>query len=1009
MTLLCLLAAATIAPAAHAAGSIGLAEWEAGTCNGSENEATAETEVTKKSKCSYAPEDPAADFYTQSAGHPPWGLTGFKLTQSGKEPTGSAIKRIRVDVPPGLAADPQALETCERSTFEAEAKLCPAGSHAGFVELKAYLELSKVFPLLPDEVLTLKGKVYNLPQQPGHPLMFGIDVEGVPPLVKDVHLLLEGFVSWGPEGSLAARGIQSGDFHEWFQIDNVPPEVEVEPLGLKLASAPLKTVESKLFFNGRAGKEGKHNFLTMPSSCAAPSTSYLELETYAPTERLSQATTPPVKVEHCDKVPFEPTATLTPENPRYDTPDGALTDVRVPQKEKATEINTSDIADAHVTLPEGLTLNPSAAHGLEACTQAQLGKGTRNAVACPAGSKIGTVEIETDLPPHSLVGSVYLGKKTGQAAITAPPYLIFIDAESQYDVSLRLEGLAAPNPVTGRVEVSFLGNPQLPFSDLLLKINGGPRSPLANGMTCGTATTNSLFTPYTGGSPFAPATPFATTGCPNPVPFALGQSTSETSNKAGAFTNFTFNLSRADGNQNISSVQTVLPAGLVGLIPSVKLCPEPAASQGSCPADSAIGKATAAAGVGTEPFSFSGPVYLTGPTNGAPYGLSIPIEAAAGPFDLGRVLTRVSIGVDEHTGRVIATAILPRIVGGVPLHLRSLAVEVNKPNFLFNPTNCSPLSTDSVIGAIQGAAAHPSSPFGVTACTSLPFKPSFTASSPSKPSRANGAALVVGFTQPDHQANIRSVVASLPKELPSRLTTLQKACTEQVWAGGANYKSCPAGSKVGSATVTTPVLPEKLTGPAYLVSHGGANFPDLDLILEGDHGVRVLLEGNTNIKKGITTSTFAAVPDVPVSKFELNLPTGPNSALGNVGGLCSKPLYMPTTITAQSGAVIKQNTRLSIGSCKIKLISKKVRGHKLIIRAQVFTAGRVSVTSPGLHTTYKKVGGPKIVTIKVPISNRGRRTLASGNQLHVKVRVGFSPLHKGEYRSAAFAKVTFRH
>ncbi len=148
-----------------------------------------------------------------------------------------------------------------------------------------------------------------------------------------------------------------------------------------------------------------------------------------------------------------------------------------------------------------------------------------------------------------------------------------------------------------------------------------------------------------------------------------------------------------------------------------------------------------------------------------------------------------------------------------------------------------------------------------------------------------------------------------------------------MWAGGTNYKSCPAGSKVGSATVTTPVLPEKLTGPAYLVSHGGAAFPDLDVILEGDHGVKVILEGNTNIKKGITTSTFASVPDVPVSKFELNLPTGPNSALGNFGGLCSKPLYMPTTITAQSGTVIKQNTRLSIGSCKIKLLSTKVRGH----------------------------------------------------------------------------------
>ena len=995
LALLCLIAAAALAPAARAAGSLGLAEWEAGTCNGSEAEVK---------NCRYS--GPSSAFYTQSAGHPPWGLTGFKLTQTGEAPNGSPVKRLRVDVPPGLAADPQALETCAKSTFESNPKLCPGGSKAGFVQLKAFVEL----PVLGGTVLELKGNVYNLPEEPNLPLLFGIDVEGVPPLVEDVKLFLKGHVSWHREGALTARGIPSGDFHEWFEIDNVPTETAVEVLALEVVKAPLKTVESKLFFDGHAGKG---NFLTMPSNCKAPTTSYLELETYAPTERLSAPTTPPVGVDGCDKVPFKPTATLAPETSQYDTPDGVLTDVHVPQNEKSNEINTADIADAHVTLPEGLTLNPSAAHGLEACTQSQLAKVTGEPavqpVTCPAGSKIGTVEIETDLPPHSLKGNVYLGKKNGTGAITGPPYLIFIDAKTNLDVEVRLEGQAVADPTTGRLTVSFLGNPQLPFSDLFLKLNGGARSPLANGMTCGTATTNAVFTPYTEQSPFAPATPFTTTGCPNPIPFALAQSTAQSTNKAGAFTNFTFNLGRGDGNQNISSVQTVLPAGLVGLIPSVKLCPEPAASTGSCSSSSKIGTATAAAGVGSEPFSFSGPVYLTGPTNGAPYGLSIPIEAAAGPFDLGRVLTRVAIGVDQHTARVIATATLPRIVGGVPLHLRSLSVAVNKSNFLFNPSNCGPLSTDSTIGAIQGAVAHPTSPFGVTSCSSLDFKPSFKAASPSKPSRANGAALVVTLTQPDHQANIRSVVASLPKELPSRLTTLQKACTEGVWAGGAGYKSCPSASKVGSATVTTPVLPEKLTGPAYLVSHGGAAFPDLDVILEGDHGVKVILEGNTQIKGGVTTSTFASIPDVPVSKFELNLPVGPNSALGNVGGLCTKPLFMPTTITAQSGKVIKQKTRLSIGSCKIKILSKKVRGHKLVIRAQVWTAGRVSVTSPGLHTTYKKVGGPKIVTIKAPISNRGRRTLAAGRRLQVKVRVGFNPVHKGEYHSAAFAKVTFRH
>jgi hypothetical protein len=993
LTLLCCLSAAAFASVAHGAG-FGIATWEAGTCNGNE--------VEVKS-CKYS--SPRSALYTQSAGHPPWGLTAFEVEHSGsgasRVPEGT-LKRIRVDIPPGLAANPEAPEKCTRAQFAS--KSCPLDSQAGFVELEAVAEL----PVTGKTLLSLKGKVFNLFQEPGLPLLFGIEVEGVQPLVESTFLLLEGHVSYAHEAVLAARGVPSGDYHEYFEIRDIPKEVAVEPLGLPLSKAPLQTLTSKLFFNGHAGKtgSGKENFLTMPSDCAAPTTSYLEVESYEGGVK-SAPTTPPVGVEGCDKVPFKPTATVTPETSQYDTPDGTVTDVHVPQNEKAGDINTADIKDAHVTLPEGLTLNPSAAHGLEACTQSQLGKGTTSPVACPAASKIGTVTIETDLPPKTLAGSVFLGKANGTGAITAPPYLVFIDAESALGVSVRLEGQATPNPTTGRVEVSFLGNPQLPFSDLLLRLNGGPRAPLANPITCAAASTSALFTPYTGGGPALPVTPFTTTGCPSPVPFALAQGTTATSNKAGAFTSFTFNLSRSDGQQNLSAVQTVLPAGLVGLIPSIKLCPEAAAATGNCPASSQIGTASAIAGVGSEPYAFAGPVYLTGPTAGRPYGLSIPIEAAAGPFDLGRVLTRVAIGVDPHSARVIATATLPRIVGGVPLHLRGLSVAVTKSSFLFNPTFCGPLSTNSLLTSTQSTTQAPASPFGVTGCSSLPFKPGFAAGSPTAPSRANGAPLVVNLTQGSHEANIKSVVAQLPKELPSRLTTLHQACPENVFA--ANPASCPVGSKVGSAQVATPVLPEKLAGPAYLVSHGGAAFPDLDLILEGDHGVRVLLEGNTNIRGGVTTSTFASIPDVPVSSFELNLPTGPHSALGSFGSLCAKPLYMPTTITAQSGAVTRKNVRLSVGSCRIKLLSHRIRAHKLILRIEVFTAGRLSVTSPGLHTTYRKVGGPGIVTIKVPISRRGARTLRSGRHLRVKLRVGFNPNHRNEFHSAAFATVTFKH
>jgi hypothetical protein len=454
----------------------------------------------------------------------------------------------------------------------------------------------------------------------------------------------------------------------------------------------------------------------------------------------------------------------------------------------------------------------------------------------------------------------------------------------------------------------------------------------------------------------------------------------------------------------------------VGAIPSVTLCGEAQANAGTCAEASKIGVATVAVGAGSEPYSFSGPVYMTSSYNGAPYGLSIPIEAAAGPFDLGKVVTRATIGVDEHSGRVIAMSSLPTIVGGVPLRLRSVSVAVNRPNFLFNPTNCGVLATESTLTSTFGATQSGlSSPFGVGNCAALAFKPSFKAATSAKTSKLNGASLRVNLLQGVHEANIKSVFASLPKQLPSRLTTLQKACPESVFA--ANPVSCrPLGSEVGTATAATPVLPDtppgrdaNLTGSAYLVSHGGAAFPDLDLVLEGD-GVRVILVGNTNIKNGITSSTFASVPDVPVSSFELNLPVGPHSVLTAIGSLCAKALLMGTTITAQSGAQIKQNTRISVAGCGVKILSRRVRAHKLILRVRTLGAGRITVKGKGLRGASKRVSKSATVTLELPLTRSGLRALRRHHhRLKVSVRVSFQPARKGEPGSTASTSVTFRH
>ena len=962
------------APAAQAA--FGPASFEAGTCTNTE--------------CSYAKiEHNKSEAFTQAAGHPPWGITKFELNHSGNNVEGAALKRIRVDVPPGLAADPQALPKCSQAQFKANT--CPSETQVGTTELDAVAA----------ETLTLdglKGKVYNLETPPELPLDFGIDVEPAGALTAPVQLYLEGHVDW------------NGDYHEYFEINNIPEEAEVK-LAILPVKAKLKVLMSQLSFNGNAGQG---NFLTLPSVCSPSTTSHLELESYSK-EIARTETHTPVGVEGCDKVPFKPTATIAPEHAASgsDQPDGVTVEVKASQNAGAGETNTADIQNARVTLPEGLTLNPSAAHGLETCTAAQIGIGTTNTVSCLAASKVGEATIETDLPPNSLKGPVYLGSPGG-GSIAGPPFTIYIDAESAtYGVSVRLKGQVTPNASTGRLEATFTENPQLPFSDLIMKLDGGSRAPLANPLACSTAHIEALFKPYTGEPEALSSNPFAATGCANPLPFSLGQSTQSANATAGAYSSYTFNLTRADGQQYLSLLSTTLPAGLLGAIPSVALCGEPQAANGNCAESAKIGTATVTAGSGPEPYTFSGPVFLTGSYHGAPYGLSIPVPVVAGSFNFATVTTRATLTVNPYTARVTAaTTDLPTIVDGVPVRLKSLKVEVNRPNFIFNPTSCAALATESALtgfsalGSSPGATQNLSSPFLLGACNTLAFKPSFKVATSAKAAKPIGASLQVNLLQGAHQANIRSVYAQLPIQLPSRLTTLQKACPEATFA--ANPVACrPLGSEVGTAVVVTPVLPGALTGSAYLVSHGGAAFPDLDLVLE-DGLVHLILVGNTNIKKGITSSTFAAIPDAPVTSFVLTLPTGPHSALTPNGSLCSKPLIMPTVITAQNGSQIKQNTRISVSSCPVRIVSHRVVGHTLVLKLQSFAAGRISVKGKGLHTVYKRVSKASTVTLKIPLSRAGLRTLRRHRRLKLRVKVGFVPKSRGESASSAAVAVRFR-
>ena len=789
-------------------------------------------------------------------------------------------------------------------------------------------------------------------------------------------------------------GTNAGDYHDYF-------EIEVSPA--------LPLISSRLVFYGNENKSAKapYDFITNGTTCESPaaSTTTLRLEDEEGVLTEPRPYTPPVLLKNCGAVPFEPGFALTPATLVQDQPDGFATEVTV-NHEPTSTIDNSEVKTISVQLPEGMTLNPSAAAGLTACTekQARIHSSTMG-TECPASSELGTVNLEVPtLPAGSLKGSLYLGGPES-GPITGPPYTMYLDAESaKYGVSVRLKGEVFPNEATGQLTTVFNALPEQPFSKVTLHFKEGALAPVANPLACATGAATALLTPYSETGTLARANALAFSGCTNPLALVPAQTTSVSDANGGAATAFTFNLERPEGNQYLSQFTTTLPRGLAGAVPTVEQCPEPQASQGTCASASQIGTATVLAGAGSKPFSFTGPVYFTGPYNNAPFGLSIAVPAVAGPFNLGTVVTRSTINVQQYTGQVIVGTTLPRIIKGVPMRIRKITVTVNKQGFMSNPTNCAALSTiSSVAGFVPGSSESStvtaSSPFQVSNCAALPFKPAFTATSGAKVTKANGASLETTLKMPSGSSNIKSLLVQLPTQLVSRQTTLNKACLAAAFE--ANPYSCPSGSFVGGVSAKTPLLPGTLKGPAILVSHGGEAFPDLDLLLEGS-GVRVILVGHTKITKKITTTNFSENPDLPVSQITVNLPIGSHSAVTNNGELCPKPLVMPTTITGWNGATVKQNTIVKVTGCGVRIVGSKIVGNTAYVTVQTFAAGRISGSGKHLKTVYKKVSGPKkSVTLKVPLSG-GRRPLK------VRVRVGFVPSKRSLGTSTAFRNVTFR-
>jgi hypothetical protein len=789
-------------------------------------------------------------------------------------------------------------------------------------------------------------------------------------------------------------------------VDTVHGQITIrtDPLPSILDGIPLrlKTVHVAI---------SKPNFLINPTVCDGQSVNSEVTSAEGATRTASTAN----GIVNCPSLSFSPTISTTPATTQADAPVGLRVDLNLPQP------NSSDLKEAVVTLPAGLALNPSVASGLEACRDSELAVGTSTPVTCPSKSQIGTVKIFTPLLTEPLTGGIYVGEPQ-----SGNPYRIFVDAESpEYGLSVRLIGSLHADEHTGQLTATFAEAPQIPFTDVRLEFDGGAHSPLVNPVSCGTATTTSSLTPSSG----AVATPGAeyTVGgsCPSSLPFSPTLNTSLHTPAAGAFNDLTLSFATQDDEQRLGAVSATLPPGLVGLLSSVALCGEPAASQGTCSSASAIGSVTVGAGAGESPLELPGTVYLTGPYDGAPFGLSIVVPAIAGPYDLGTVVVQARVNVNAQNGQItVTTGSLPSILQGIPLHIKAVALSIDRSDFLVNPTSCQAASVSGSLTSSTGTEGSVSDGLSVSGCESLPFSPALTAVVGGGRSNAEGTSFAVTVTPHSGQANLKAVTVALPSSLPVRLTTLNQSCPAATFQ--TNPGACPAVSAVGTATATTPVLPGSLTGTAYLVGHAGASVPTLEVALSGD-GVALDLSGTTKFTPALTT-TFSSLPDVPLSSFNLTLHGGPASVLtAATTPTCTAAPSMQTTLIGQNGASVTGTKAIEVSGCassasgaakvagdaparwlKIKvLVRDYLSGNLVRVKLRLPSAGRVTVSGraivTGRATTSK---GSRTVWVALRLSSYGRRLL--GHRKYVKVTIKLSFVERSGRKGFIYKTITLR-
>lgn len=939
---------------------------------------------------------------TQAGSHPFAMTTTIQFNQTtdvnGNTQPDDNAKDVQVALPPGLVGDPTATPQCTRAevldpgSSPFSAGLCPVSTQVGVASVSLANGLTLYLPL------------YNVVPPPGTPAQFAFVLPGAvidPP----VPVFIDANLRTGGDYGVTAR------------VTNVSQAVPMVGSSLTFWGVPGDAAHDDLRgscldiisggSNGTcpAGGVSVKPLLTLPTSCAGPQSVGLSTDSWQNPGSFASASfvthdagLAPVGFDGCDKLDFRPSLSVQPSDATAASPTGLQVDVHMPQDDSPNGLAEAHLKSAAITLPPGVVVSPSSANGLQACSPAEIGIDNAAEPACPAASRIGTVVVDTPLLPDPLKGSVFLAKQNDNPfGSTLAMYLV---AEG-HGALVKLAGRIDANADTGQLTTTFDNNPQVPFSDLHVELFGGPHAPLSNPNRCGTYTATAVFTAWTGktvqqssdytisgdghGGPCTPARfrPSLSAGLQNPV--------------AGSSSSFVLRLQRADADNELKTVSTTLPPGLLARIAGVTLCSDAAAASNSCPAASQVGRVEVGAGPGSSPFFINnGKVFFTEGYKGAPYGLAIAVPAVAGPLDLGEVIVRAAVRIDPVTAQVTVDADpMPRILAGIPLQVRDLRVIIDRPGFMRAPTSCGASSIAATVGSYAGDTAALAAPFQVGDCAALPFAPKLAMVLTGRGQTRDGAhpALDATLTQSAGQANLRKMSVTLPLSLALDPDNAQSTALCEFVVGRQTVPNCPAQSIVGTATAVTPLLSVPLTGPVYFVknvrtSRSGQQIrtlPTLAIVLRGG-GITLVVRATTNVVDDRLVTTFDNIPDAPISRFGLHLDGGRHGILVvSNADICKAAQEADQEADAQSGKIADGHVVMATASCGLRVLSRSVGPRAVTVKVGGLGAGRVTVSGSGIRTTRRTIRSASVATVVADLTVRGR------HHRPARVRVAFDP------------------